>query len=261
MGAVGVFTKVFQLCKKKKAVKYVHLKKIPKLRTEKETALKLKEIRKARRKNKFISIYGFKSVSLLVKLKKFEIIKGSLVDMMHCIFLGVCRQFANYWFTVKKQPYSINTGKIKIIDSLLKKIQVPKLIDRLSRSLVDRKFWNSRDWENCMLYYSIPILNKVPGFKKYAEHWALLVEATRILISPKITKRQLILANKKIADFIKKTQILYGRKAMTNNVHELKHLVQSVIDWGPLLFHSCYPFVAGNGIILEIIKSSNGVVH
>ena len=30
---------------------------------------------------------------------------------------------------------------------------------RLTRSLRDRKFWKAKEWENWILYYSLPIIN------------------------------------------------------------------------------------------------------
>lgn len=248
--------------KKKKVIKYPLLNYIPKKRTEKETKQHIKLLKDAKKNKKqsVTDIFGINKESPLVKLKKFKIIRGFVPDVMHCVFLGVCKQFANYWFSVKKKPFSLNKDKINFINNLLNKIRVPKIVNRLSRTIFERKHWKSRDWENFLLYYSVPVLSKIQGFKKYVEHWSLLVEAIKILIKNEITRDQLILADSKLKDFIAQTQQLYGAKSMTYNVHQLSHLVQSVIDFGPLLSHSCYAFESGNGKILKMVKSSNGVV-
>lgn len=48
---------------------------------------------------------------------------------------------------------------------------------------------------------------------------------------------------------------------MSYNLHQLLHLIKSVIDWGPLWAHIGYPFEAENGRLKKSIHSANGVVH
>ena len=50
-------------------------------------------------------------------------------------------------------------------------IKVPNQLARLSRSIYDRKFCKSREWENWLLYFSLPVLKDITGFEKYVEHW------------------------------------------------------------------------------------------
>lgn len=251
--------------KKKKVIKYIVSKKIASIkRTEKSTLQHIKLLSETQKIKKDKPYLGIKKKSPLLNLNMFKIIKGFVPDVMHSVFLGVCKQFAKHWFDDKKQKYSVknSNSSCKIIDDLLSKIKVPKQIDRLSRKFKDRKFWKSRDWENWLLYYSLPVLSKVPGFKKqYLIHWSLLVNAIKILIRPGISKDDINSAHTKLEKFVTETQKLYGKKSMSYNVHQLLHLAQSTLDWGPLLSHSCYPFESGNGKILKMIKSANGVVH
>ena len=46
---------------------------------------------------------------------------------------------------------------------------------------------------------------------------------------------------------------------MTINIHQLSHLAKSVMYWGPLWAHSCFPFETANRFILRAIHSANGV--
>ena len=61
-------------------------------------------------------------------------------------------------------------------------IKVPVKISRLCRSSKDFSFYNSREYQNWALYYSIPMLKIVPNFKKFLDHWKLFVEAYHILL-------------------------------------------------------------------------------
>ncbi|KAL7288249.1 hypothetical protein TKK_0017590 [Trichogramma kaykai] len=137
-------------------------------------------------------VMGVMKPAALINLPKFDIIRGFVPDGMHCIFLGVCKQFATYWFDVAGT-----------------------------------------------LYY-------IPPKEKY--HWQLLVDSCHILMGEKVMKDDLHKVNEKLKNFVVMTQDLYSKRAMTFNVHQLLHLVQSVADWGPLWAHHGYPFEDGNEV-------------
>lgn len=46
---------------------------------------------------------------------------------------------------------------------------------------------------------------------------------------------------------------------MTYNVHQLLHVLKSVVLFGPLWAHSCFTFVTNSGKLLKLVTSSNGV--
>lgn len=100
-----------------------------------------------------------------------------------------------------------------------------------------------------------------PKVKPFLNHWVLLIDAMHILLNRDIMNNQLVSVHEKLIRFVYQTQILYGKAAMTFNVHQLLHLVQSVIDWGSLQAHSCYSYESGNGQILRKIHAAKGVVH
>lgn len=69
------------------------------------------------------------------------------------------------------------------------------------------------------------------------------------------------LANKLLQKFVKQTQKLYLKVAMTSNVHLLIHLAKIVHHWGPLWCHNAYSFESGNGYLLKVINAARGVHH
>ncbi|KAL7288242.1 hypothetical protein TKK_0017583 [Trichogramma kaykai] len=203
---------------------------------------------------------GVKHPTILSELPCFNIVDGFVPDSMHCLFLGVCRQFARYWFNHPGEDYYLGKKKMKTIETILESIKAPNAVCRLNRSLKDRKYWKYREWENWLLYYSLPVLRSMPEFEKYADHWSLLVQASYILMQQKISKDQLIEANKYLENFVILTQIYYSSRAMSFNVHQLLHLAQSVYNWGPLWAHHGYPFENGNGEISRTAQSAKGVL-
>lgn len=63
-----------------------------------------------------------------------------------------------------KIPFRFKKYKSEI-DRKLKSIKVPNRIARLFRPLKDSKYWKSKKFENWLLYYSLFVLDNIPGFE------------------------------------------------------------------------------------------------
>ncbi|XP_023315519.1 uncharacterized protein LOC111693857 [Trichogramma pretiosum] len=205
-------------------------------------------------------IFGVKRPSCLINMKHLDIINGFVPDSMHCLNLGIAAQFFNYWFKEKNKPYSLTHEEIEKIDEVLIKIKVPNQIRRLSRSINDLTKWKSREWENWLLYYSLPILLMFPRLREYAQHWMLLVHASYLLLQKNITYSEIETAENLLIDFVQNIENIYPKAAMTYNVHQLLHLVSSVANWGPLWAHSGYTFENGNEQLVKKIQAAKGVI-
>ena len=114
------------------------------------------------------------------------------------------------------------------------KIRVPSHIGRRTKTLDDGKKCTAKEWENFILYYSLPILEIAGVENKYLEYWSLLVNSLFILLSVKITFEKLDQASYMLRQFVGKTFTFFGLKAMTYNVHQLIHIPESVYNFGPL---------------------------
>jgi hypothetical protein len=81
-----------------------------------------------------------KGPSWLVVVPTFDIIKGTSVDYMHCVLLGVCRQLLKLWLLSQyhKEVWYIGT----VLDERLANIKPPSEMKRTPRSLTStRKYW------------------------------------------------------------------------------------------------------------------------
>lgn len=202
--------------------------------------------------------FGFKRPSQLINLNKFNIIQGFVPDYMH-IISGLGKQFSRIWFGNKKVSSSfIEKHEIDEINAILESIKAPHQICRFTRSLKDKAFWKAREWENFILYYS-PLILHFFFDRRYVLHWLKLVEALYILLQSEITIAQINQADILLHEFVFDKQKLYSKSTMTFNIHLLLHLVESVLNWGPLHTHSAYPFESGNFELLKIINAAKGV--
>lgn len=204
-------------------------------------------------------VRGVKTVSPLINLEHFSIVWGFVPDYMHCVLLGVARQFLEHWLECCDRDFYIGR-EIDRMDSRLLAIKPPRDVRRMPRSLRERKFWKAKELESWVLYYSIPVLHGLLP-TKYVAHWALLVEAVHLMLQQQISSVDIELCDLLMLEFVVKTQLLYGEDSMTFNIHQMEHIVKSVRLWGPLWAHSAFPFEAGNGKMKTCIKAAKGIPH
>lgn len=183
----------------------------------------------------YVGEKGIKGRSIVSKIPGFDIIENLPPDWMHCVGLGVCRQFANMWFDIYFQSTLLS------VDRLLLEIKPTSDICRTPRIMTDRKHWKAHERIVWLLYYSIPVLKQVLSYK-YVDHWSLLVEAIYILINTSITKSDIHYAESCLIHFVRDISELYDISHVSFNVHLLTHLPNSARQWGPLWSHSAFAY-------------------
>lgn len=124
---------------------------IPELRTHAQ-CLEFAELAQLSQK----AVCGVTGVSLLYLLPKFDIVNGFNPEYMHCILLGVVRQFANLWFdsVSHDKAYCLRKNIVQI-DQIIFRCKPPSEIKRLPRSLSERKHWKASEWRTFLLFYSV----------------------------------------------------------------------------------------------------------
>lgn len=84
-----------------------------------------------------------KGPSWLIIVPSFDIIKGTSVDYMHCILLGISRQLLRLWLLSRYHDEVWYIGnKVSLLDERLCSIKPPSEIKRTPRSLATAvKYW------------------------------------------------------------------------------------------------------------------------
>ena len=169
-------------------------------------------------------VFGIKTASPLLVLNSFDIIKGFTPDYMHCFLLGVAKQYTEYILNY------ISPSDYETVDYWLSNVKVPHQVCRLARPLSDRANWKSREWENWVLYYSVPLLTQVLKSNARLQHWALLTESLHIGLQTQILFEELNRLNELLHKFVSEAEDLYGLTAMTYNTHQLLHIAESIAN-------------------------------
>lgn len=190
--------------------------------------------------------------SPFINLPSFKIVSGFVPDYLHCCLEGVAKQMSDYYAT------AMTENQIVMVDSMIKKIVATHQISRLSSPFSIRKDWKAREWENFILYYSVPLFMLVLE-KKLLDHWQLFVGSLYILLKDDIHIDELNKADEMLHKFVAKTEAYFGLKAMTFNVHQLLHICRGVLNWGPLWSQSTFSFESANFYLLRAIKCAKGV--
>lgn len=203
---------------------------------------------------------GFKNVSPLIAISKFNVIDGFPIDYMHNIALGVANQLLELWFDSKHHGKEFYIGlRIKRVNERLLKIKPPEFIGRKPRSLNERNIWKAHEFRYWVLFYSIPsLLNILP--LNYVIHYSLLVDCVHLYLSTEISRDELLEAATKMDKFVQEFERLYGTENMTYNIHLLKHIKDCVEYCGPLWVYSNFPFENNNGILKKYVKGTKDVL-
>ncbi|XP_044037086.1 uncharacterized protein LOC122868819 isoform X7 [Siniperca chuatsi] len=200
---------------------------------------------------------GVKGLSLLSILPFFDIVFGFVPEYMHSVLLGVSRQLMSLWLDPvnSMKPWYVGQ-QISRMDSRLLRLKPPLEITRSPRSLKCRDTWKASEWRAFLLFYAISVL---PGIllPAFLEHYFYLSFSIHILLQESISKHDLQLAHESLVCFVEDMKVLYGEENVSFNCHQLIHLTESVLNWGPLWETSAFSFERNNGSLRALLNGIN----
>ena len=174
-------------------------------------------------------VNGIKDPSWFMKLSHYDIIKGTSIDCMHCVLLGVMKLLMSLWFgpSHRGKSYYISK-KTALIDRHLCEIKPPSFITGKPRKVSEHfNYFKASEYQSFLLYYSLPILHDI---------------SVHTLLQQSISETQIQCCEEMIKKFCFQFEGLYGRRYMTPNVHSLLHLTNCIRKFGPLWVFSCFYF-------------------
>lgn len=185
-------------------------------------------------------------------------IAGVAVDFMHCVCLGVTRQFVNMWMDSRQHEESFYIGRSEQeINARLQSIEVPREISRAPRSIADRNHWKATEWR-AFIFYSLVVLSGILP-SKYLKHFFLFVYGVYCLLGDSITEAAINSAEVCLTKFVIQVEELYGLKCCTFNVHQLIHLADSVRNCGPLWSSAAFMFESNNHTLQKMFHGTQHI--
>ena len=136
----------------------------------------------------------------------------------------------------------------------------PQDVTHIPRSVTQRAFWKGSEWHWWLLRYTpVVFFGLLPA--QYFKHLLLFVEGVYLLTKSSISRSDINKVDICLSKFTRSFEILYGKMHMKYNVHQLTHLAQTVIDWGPLPCYSAYIFEGFNQTLLRLFHGTQAVPH
>ena len=183
--------------------------------------------------------------SCLLQLEYFDAVRFTAIDPMHNLFLGTAKHQFKLWvknnFLMKKD--------LKILEERIHSFDVGTGIGRLPHRIASNYGgYTTSQWKNWTLIYSMFCLKGLLP-ESHLRCWQTFVLACQYLCSPVMSKTDILKADLLFVKFGERFEQLYGRKAITPNIHLHCHLKECVMDCGPVHAFWCFSFERFNGIL------------
>ena len=113
-------------------------------------------------------------------------------------------------------------------------------------------------FKNWIVYYSLVAMRGILT-DAHLECWRHFALACRILVKFELTHADILLADALLLQFCKRTERLYGKSALTPNMHLHCHLKECILDFGPIHSFWCFSFERYNGILGDLPNNNRSI--
>lgn len=142
----------------------------------------------------------------LCRLEYFDVVRCTVVDPMHNLFLGTPKRIMKYWI----DNSIISKQQLKRMQVIADAMLLPPSLDVLQNKIADEfKDMQASDWKSWCLCYSPLLLHDVLP-KEQFENWMYFVDACRLLATPSIEKAAISKAHELLMKFCSGCERLYG---------------------------------------------------
>jgi len=201
-------------------------------------------------------VNGIKGRCCLSVLKFFKPVSSTCIDYMHSLLEGVIKNFFKYWFCGEiGDPYSLKKY-MQEIDRRISRITPPKFVPSTPRSIYTHNVWRAHEYLSFVIYYALPVFREIMN-SSYYNNIKKLIVFMEIILSPSICIEDLSKAELIIFDFVEEVSQLYPATIMLSGLHELLHLVDCTLDFGPLNCLNCFQFEEMNRKLMRFLHGSD----
>ncbi|KAE8741568.1 hypothetical protein FOCC_FOCC012905 [Frankliniella occidentalis] len=172
---------------------------------------------------------GIKGPTYLFYMLSSFFLSSTAVDVMHCVYLGICRQIFQLYVSAEH-------------------IKPPRDLKHLS-------YFKASEFRVWLFSTALPVFQKHMK-EPYLSHFKKLVCAIGLLNQGSVSKNDVEVARQLLKSFAQQWQDLFGLRHMSYNLHCLLHLPDVVCQLGPLWVSSCFPFENINGVLSRLVHGT-----
>lgn len=201
--------------------------------------------------------YGTRYTELML-LPYFDCVRFHVIDPMHNLFTGTAKHvMKNVWLDVEKPV--LDKKDLEKVQDKMDKLKVPASVGRMPKKIENSYGGFTADqWKSFTVLFSIYALWDILP-RNDLELWRDFVMACSYLCCPVITEMKALLAHSYLLKFCKNFEQLYGKHRVTPNMHLHSHLVDCVLDYGPVYSFWLFSFERYNGILGEFGTNQRAV--
>jgi hypothetical protein len=131
----------------------------------------------------------------------------------------------------------------------LSHIKVPSFIPTTPRSILDYKIWRAKEFLCFLIYALLPIFYDLMD-SIFLINITKLVVATEFLLQKELLKSDLVYVQEILKAFVCEVEKLYLPNIMLSGMHEILHIVECTIKFGPINYINCFQYEEINRKIL-----------
>ena len=184
--------------------------------------------------------------SVLIELPYFNPIRFTIIDPMHNLFLGSAKHtMKNLWL----ENNILSKSQMKTLQMRIDSIRAPRGIGRIPNKIATSfNGFTAEQWKNWVILYSMFALRgMIPG--QHYVCWQAFVLACFHLCRRTITNVDIIKADHLLLKFCNEVENLFGKNAVTPNMHLHGHLTDCIKDYGSVYGFWLFSFERLNGIL------------
>ncbi|CAB3372139.1 Hypothetical predicted protein [Cloeon dipterum] len=202
---------------------------------------------------------GVKKDSIIAKLPGFEIPENVGAEAMHAGDIGHTKTLLKIWSANYRDPFYIfSPYKRAKIDEYIHNVRLPSLSSsRLMTGISDFRTWKASQAKTWALHLSLPILTDLQQTEHLAI-WGRYISAYWRLCKSSISESDILEAQLLLEEVSHGHQLLYGKTAMTSNLHQTLHWPVTVTRLGPLTEYTAYPYEGKFPAIKRDVTSTKG---
>lgn len=200
-------------------------------------------------RNRFAKQTGVRWSELL-RLPYFDPIMFTIVDPMHCLFLGIARWIVKrLWI----ETGVLSQETLKIIQKKMNEFQIPSDLGRIPGKIYSGEGFANFTADQWRLFFNIYATVALWDHLSVVDRKILThyVRICSILVSRIVETAFMNEAHQRLVEVIKLIENHYGRDMITPNLHLSLHLCECAHDFGPLYAFWCFSFERMNGMLGE----------
>jgi len=199
--------------------------------------------------------------TILLDIPGINIVDNVPLDYMHLVCLGVVKKFLVSIWCYGPPPHKFSFAQIETISNKLQDFTkyIPTEFARRPGALKDCKRWKATEFRQFLLYTGPIVLKDILSKDKY-EHFLTLHVSITILVSNKYHLKYNNYAKELLKHFVLITEIIYGSHFLIHNIHNLLHLSDDVLKFGPLDNFSNFSSENYLFFLKKLIRKHNNVL-